>query len=165
VVNRERSPKDFQAQARIVGQAPSFLRAIEKLPAIALSDAPVLITGESGTGKELVARAIHYLSKRESFAFLAINCGSFPDALMEAEFFGHERGAFTSAHMRRDGLIAQADRGTLFLDEVDSLSLKAQIDLLRVLQEKKFRTIGSTMEKESDVRFVAATNSAVGPLL
>jgi len=165
MISPGRSSNDFQAQARIVGQAASFLRAIEKLPMIAVSDAPVLVTGESGTGKELVARAIHYLSRRESYPFLAINCGSFPDTLLESEFFGHERGAFTSAHMRRDGLIAQANRGTLFLDEVDSLSLKAQIDLLRVLQEKKFRTIGSTMERESDVRFVAATNSVMGPLL
>jgi transcriptional regulator with PAS, ATPase and Fis domain len=165
MVSPERGSKDFQVQARMVGQAPSFLRAVEKLPAIAVSDAPVLVTGESGTGKELVARAIHYLSKRQSYAFLAINCGSFPDALMESEFFGHERGAFTSAHIRRDGLLAQAKRGTLFLDEVDTLSSKAQIDLLRVLQENKFRTIGSTQEQESNVRFVAATNAAVGPLL
>ena len=161
----ERSSKDFQVQARMVGQSPSFLRAIERLPAIATSDAPVLITGDSGTGKELVARAIHYLSKRQSFAFLAINCGSFPDTLLESEFFGHERGAFTSAHIRREGLIAQANEGTLFLDEVDSLSPKAQVDLLRVIQDKKFRTIGSRMEQESDVRFVAATNSAIRPLL
>ncbi len=161
----ERSSTDFQTQARMVGQSPSFLRAIEKLPAIAMSDAPVLITGESGTGKELVARAIHYLSKREPFAFLAINCGSLPDSLLESEFFGHERGAFTSAHARREGLIAQANRGTLFLDEIDSMSLKAQIDLLRVIQDKKFRTIGSSAERESNVRFIAATNSPVDTLL
>jgi transcriptional regulator with PAS, ATPase and Fis domain len=137
-----RTSQVFQAHARIVGQAPSFLRSVEKLPAIALSDAPVLVTGESGTGKELVARAIHYLSNRQAYAFLAVNCGSFPEALLESEFFGHERGAFTSAHMRRDGLIAQANRGTLFLDEVDTLSSKAQIDLLRVLQEKGSAHLG-----------------------
>jgi DNA-binding NtrC family response regulator len=156
---------DLRAQARMVGKSSSFLRAIEKLPAIARSDAPVLIAGESGTGKELVARAIHYLSQRSSYAFLAVNCGSFPDALLESEFFGHERGAFTNAHIRRDGLIAQANRGTLFLDEIDSLPVKAQVDLLRVLQDKKFRTLGSTAEQESNVRFVAATNSPIGPLL
>ena len=153
---------EFQAQAKIIGHAPAFLRAIERLPAIARSDAAVIIAGESGTGKELIARAIHYLSRRAPSAFVAINCGSFPESLFEAELFGHERGAFTNAQGRRDGLIAHADGGTLFLDEVDSLPLKAQINLLRVLQDKRFRTLGSNLERQSDVRFVAATNAAVG---
>ena len=157
--------RDFQTQARIVGRAPAFLRSIEKLPAIARSGAAVLISGESGTGKELIARAIHYMSDRAPYAFVAINCGSFPDSLLESELFGHERGAFTNAYARRDGLFAQADGGTLFLDEVDSLSPKAQVDLLRVLQEKKFRTLGSNAERECDLRFVAATNAAIGPLV
>jgi DNA-binding NtrC family response regulator len=157
--------QEFQTQARIVGQAPAFLRAIEKLPAIAQSSASVLIGGESGTGKELIARAIHYLSDRAPYAFVAVNCGSFPDSLLESELFGHERGAFTTAYARRDGLIAQADGGTLFLDEVDSLSPKAQVDLLRVLQDKKFRLVGSSTERQSNVRFVAATNAAMEPLL
>jgi transcriptional regulator with PAS, ATPase and Fis domain len=164
-MSRERSPEDFQIEAGIVGRSQSLLRAVGKLPAIARSDAGVLICGESGTGKELVARAIHYLSERGPFAFLAVNCGAFPDALLESEFFGHERGAFTGAHARRDGLIAQANRGTLFLDEVDSLTMKAQVNLLRVLQDKKFRCLGSTSEKRSDVRFIAASNQAMGPLV
>jgi DNA-binding NtrC family response regulator len=157
--------RDAGTGARLIGQAPEFVRAIEKLPAIARSGAAVFIFGESGTGKELVARAIHYLSNRAPFPFVAVNCGSFPDSLLEAEFFGHERGAFTDAHARREGLIAQANGGTLFLDEIDHLQPKAQIDLLRVLQEKKYRALGSTSEKESNVRFLAATNSSIGPLL
>jgi len=164
-MSRERSPEDFQIEAGIVGQSQSLLRAVGKLPAIARSDAGVLICGESGTGKELVARAIHYLSERGPFAFLAVNCGAFPDALLESEFFGHERGAFTGAQARRDGLIAQADRGTLFLDEVDSLTMKAQVNLLRVLQDKKFRSLGSMSEKQSNVRFIAASNQAMSPLV
>jgi transcriptional regulator with PAS, ATPase and Fis domain len=164
-MSRERSPEDFQIEAGIVGQSQSLLRAVGKLPAIARSDAGVLICGESGTGKELVARAIHYLSERGPFAFLAVNCGAFPDALLESEFFGHERGAFTGAQARRDGLIAQADRGTLFLDEVDSLTMKAQVNLLRVLQDKKFRCLGSMSEKQSNVRFIAASNQAMSPLV
>ena len=164
-MSRGRSPEDFQIEAGIVGQSRSLLRAVEKLPAIARSDAGVLICGESGTGKELVARAIHYLSERGPFAFLAVNCGSFPEGLLESEFFGHERGAFTGAHAHRDGLIAQANRGTLFLDEVDSLTMKAQVNLLRVLQDKKFRCLGSTTERESNVRFIAASNRAMCPLV
>ncbi len=164
-MSRERRPEDFQIEAGIVGQSRALLRAVEKLPAIARSDAGVLICGESGTGKELVARAIHYLSERAPFAFMAVNCGSLPDGLLESEFFGHERGAFTGAHARRDGLIAQANRGTLFLDEVDSLTMKAQVNLLRVLQDKKFRCLGSTAERESNVRFIAASNRAMRPLV
>ena len=157
--------QNVQFRGRIVGQAPAFTRIMEKLPAIARSGASVFLSGESGTGKELVARAVHYLSDRAPFAFVAVNCGSFPDTLLEAEFFGHERGAFTNAHARRDGLIAQADGGTLFLDEIDSLPAKAQVDLLRVLQEKKFRALGATAERTSNVRFVAASNADIAPLL
>jgi DNA-binding NtrC family response regulator len=157
--------QEFRAKARVVGRAPAFLRAIEKLPAIARSEASVLIGGESGTGKELIARAIHYISDRAPYAFVAINCGSFPDSLLESELFGHERGAFSTAYARRDGLIAQANGGTLFLDEVDSLSCKAQVDLLRVLQDKKVRALGSNAERECNVRFVAASNAAMTPLV
>src|SRR5215472_4396066 len=151
--------RDSQALAKLVGEAPAFAKAIKQLPAVAKSGATALITGETGTGKELVARAIHYLSARTSQPFVAVNCGSLPDTLLEDELFGHERGAFTGAHVRRDGLIAQAEKGTLFLDEVDTLPAKAQIDLLRVLQDKRFRTIGSSVEHKADVRIVAATNA------
>jgi two-component system response regulator GlrR len=138
---------------------------IEQIPAVAASGAPVLISGETGTGKELVARAVHYLSPRAESPFVAVNCGSLPETLLEDELFGHERGAFTNADVRREGLIEQAEKGTLFLDEVDTLAAKAQVDLLRVLQDGKYRAIGSSREKEANVRIVAATNIAPDILL
>jgi DNA-binding NtrC family response regulator len=153
------------ALAKLVGQAPSFLAAIASLPLVAQSEATVLLEGETGTGKELVARALHYLSPRAPFPFLAVNCGTFADSLLEAELFGHERGAFTDAHVRRPGLISQAERGTLFLDEVDSLSSKAQVSLLRVLQEKSYRSVGASAEQQADVRVVVASNSGLEQLL
>jgi DNA-binding NtrC family response regulator len=153
------------ALSKLVGGSPLFLKAISQIPAISKSDASVLIRGETGTGKELVARAIHYMSGRDRFPFVALNCGSFPDTLFEDELFGHERGAFTGAHARRDGLIAQAKKGSLFLDEVDTLSQKAQVDLLRVLQDKRYRTIGSATEQEADLRILAATNAALEDLI
>jgi DNA-binding NtrC family response regulator len=128
------------------------------LPAIALSEASVLIEGETGTGKELVARAVHYLSKRAAFPFVALNCGSLPDTLIEAELFGHERGAFTDAQSARQGLVAQAEGGTLFLDEIDTLPPKAQVGILRLVQDKCYRALGSTKEHRADIRIVAATN-------
>lgn len=157
--------RDRQVLAKIVGEAPIFLNAIGKLPVIAKTEAAVLITGETGTGKELVARAIHYLSNRASCPFVAVNCGSMPDTLLEDELFGHERGAFTDARAPRRGLIAQAQDGTLFLDEVDSLSPKAQVALLRVIQEKKFRAVGSSVEQSADIRIVTATNTKLDVLL
>jgi two-component system, NtrC family, response regulator GlrR len=163
--NLIRRLRDAQALAKLVGQSPIFLKAIEQLPMIAKDEATVLISGETGTGKELIARAIHYLSDRAPFPFVAINCGSLPETLLEDELFGHERGAFTDAHVRRSGLIAQAEKGTLFLDEVDTLTAKAQVTLLRVLQDKKFRILGSRGEQEADVRIVAATNAPLHQLM
>jgi DNA-binding NtrC family response regulator len=157
--------REAQAQAKLVGNAPAFLKAIRPLPSVARSDAAVLITGETGTGKELIARAIHYLSERAALAFVPVNCGSHPDTLFEDEFFGHERGAFTDAHTRRHGLIAQAEKGTLFLDEIEALTPKAQVSLLRVLQDKRYRAIGSSFEQQADVRIVAATNSNLEELV
>ncbi len=154
-----RTLQEKQALGKLIGQAPVFLRAISQLPAVARSDATVLITGETGTGKELVARALHYLSDRAQFPFVAINCGSLPDTLLEDALFGHERGAFTDATLRRPGLIAEGERGTLFLDEVETLSPRAQVSLLRVLQDKTFRVLGSSREVQADVRFLAATNA------
>lgn len=147
------------ARAKLVGKARCFLQVIEDLSTIEKSDAAVLLMGETGTGKELFARAIHYLSGRADGPFVALNCGSLPDTLLEDELFGHERGAFTDAHLRRSGLIAQAENGTLFLDEVDSLSARAQVVLLRVLQDKKYRAVGASGERQADVRILAATNA------
>jgi DNA-binding NtrC family response regulator len=157
--------RDAGALSKLVGSAPVFVKAISQLPAVSKSEAAVMIRGETGTGKELVARAIHYMSARAAYPFVALNCGSLPDTLLEDELFGHEKGAFTSAHARRDGLIAQARKGTLFLDEVDTLSTKAQVDLLRVLQDKRFRAIGSAIEREADVRILAATNASLEQLI
>jgi DNA-binding NtrC family response regulator len=157
--------RDAQALAKLVGDAPAFLNAIRHLPDVAKSEASVLITGETGTGKELAARAIHYLSVRAAFPFVAVHCGSLPDTLLESELFGHERGAFTDAHAQRHGLIAQAEKGTLFLDEVETMTLKAQVALLRVLQDKKFRALGSSREQQADIRVVAATNAPLEHLV
>jgi DNA-binding NtrC family response regulator len=153
------------ALAKLVGKAPCFLKTIEQIPAVAASGAAVLISGETGTGKELVAHAIHYLSPRAGFPFVAVNCGSLADTLLEDELFGHERGAFTSAEGSRDGLIAHVEKGTLFLDEVDTLARKAQVDLLRVLQDRKYRPIGSCREREAEFRLVAATNAPLEELM
>ncbi len=162
LINRLR---EVQAMAKLVGQAPAFLRAIQQLLVVASSEATVLISGETGTGKELVARAIHYLSARASQPYVPVNCGSLPGTLLEDELFGHERGAFTDAHTPRRGLIAQADRGTLFLDEIEALSPKAQVSLLRVLEEKKFRALGSNYEQRADVRILAATNTPLEDMI
>ncbi len=153
------------ALGKLVGDAPAFRASIARLPAIARADATVLINGETGTGKELVARAIHYLSERNTQSFTAVNCGSLPDTLFEDEFFGHERGAFTDAKSRRAGLLRQAHGGTLFLDEVDSLSPRGQVALLRVLQDRSYRALGSSEERHADVRIIAASNTDLWPLV
>lgn len=146
------------ALGKLVGDAPAFRASIARLPVIAQADATVLLAGETGTGKELVARAIHYLSDRSRESFTAVNCGALADTLLEDEFFGHERGAFTDAKVARGGLLRQAHKGTLFLDEVDSLSPRAQVSLLRVLQDRSYRALGSSEEQQVDVRIIAATN-------
>jgi DNA-binding NtrC family response regulator len=157
--------RESQALRNLVGHSASFLEVIERVRAVALSDASVVLEGETGTGKELVARAIHYLGKRADRPFVPVNCGSLPETLLEDELFGHERGAFTDARSRRIGLVAQADGGTLFLDEVDSLSPRAQVSLLRVLQDKTVRALGSEHSRKIDVRFIAATNASLAALV
>ena len=154
-----------EAMDKLIGRAPPFVRAIEQLPLVAASDATVLIVGETGTGKELIARAIHYQSKRSGFPFVTLNCGSLSDTLIEDELFGHERGAFTTATARREGLLAHAECGTLFLDEIDCLPAKGQVDLLRVLQEKTYRRVGSSSECTANVRILAATNAQLAQLV
>lgn len=144
--------------AQLVGSDPIFMRTIKKIPAIAASDTPVLISGETGTGKELCARAIHHLSKRADGPFVPVDCGAVPEHLFENEMFGHARGAFTDAHGNQKGLAAMAQGGTLFLDEVDSLSLAAQVKLLRFLEERTFKPLGAESFVRADVRLIAATN-------
>jgi two-component system response regulator GlrR len=143
---------------QIIGESASFLAEIKKIPVLAKSDAIVLITGETGTGKELCARAIHYLSPRSRSPFMPINCGAIPVDLVENELFGHEKGAFTGASESRTGLIAETEGGTIFLDEIDCLPLAAQVKLLRFLQEKEYRPLGSKKMKRADVRLLAAIN-------
>ncbi len=142
----------------IVGASPAITRLLELLSTVAESDAPVLITGESGTGKELVARRLHALSGRSAKPFVAVNCAAFPETLLEAELFGHERGAFTGAAKKREGRFRAAHGGTLLLDEVAEIPLPAQAKLLRVLQEGTFEPLGSDVAVRVDVRVVSATH-------
>ena len=137
---------------------------LDQLHRMAASVAPVMIEGETGCGKELAARAIHYCGVRRAGPFVPVNCGALPDHLLEAELFGHERGAFTDAKTARRGLVAEANGGTLFLDEVDALSSKAQIALLRFLQDQRYRPLGSSRELSSQVRVIAAANQPLGDL-
>jgi DNA-binding NtrC family response regulator len=131
---------------------------LRQLRRVAASEAPVLIEGETGCGKELAARAVHAWGKRASGPFVAVNCGAVPDHLIESELFGHERGAFTDAKVARRGLVGEANGGTLLLDEIDTLSAKAQVVLLRFAQDQRYRPLGSSRELSTNVRLVAATN-------
>lgn len=145
-------------RSHIVGESDVIRKCLEDVAMAAGTDASVLITGETGTGKELFARAIHENSRRASKPFIAVDCGALPETLVESTLFGHEKGSFTGAQKRQDGLIAQAHGGTLMLDEVGDLPLKVQKSFLRTLQERRVRLIGSNLEKSVDFRLVAATN-------
>ncbi|MEM7414072.1 MAG: sigma-54 dependent transcriptional regulator [Gemmatimonadota bacterium] len=148
--------------ANILGQSAPMLDLFRQMDRAAPSDVSVLIHGESGTGKELVARALHDASGRARGPFVAVNCSAIPEGLQESELFGHERGAFTGAHQRRQGFFEQAHDGTLFLDEIAELSPGLQAKLLRALQEQRFRRVGGTKEIHSDFRLLAATHRDLG---
>jgi two-component system response regulator GlrR len=148
----------------LIGESPSFMAAKRLISRIATCDAPVIIEGETGTGKELAARAIHYQGARRDRAFVPVNCGALPDALIENELFGHKRGAFTDARSDFPGLLRLADTGTLFLDEIDGLSPRAQVSLLRFLQDRRYRPLGSRSEECVDVRIIAASNRDLSEL-
>ena len=150
--------------AGLIGTSPAFVEQLDRLPRLAGCDAGVLILGETGTGKDLFAQAVHYLSPRADHPCVAVNCGALPPDLVEAELFGHARGAFTSAHENRVGLVALAERGTLFLDEVDTLPPLAQVKLLRFLQDKQYRPVGGARPQQADVRIVAASNGDLAGL-
>ena len=143
---------------QLIGKSASMRKLIAMLERIAPSQANVLIEGESGTGKELVARALHFNSPRKSKAFIAINCGAIPENLLESELFGHERGSFTGAERKKEGLLETANGGTVFLDEIGELPMSMQVKLLRVLQEREFRRVGGTKTLALDIRLLAATN-------
>ncbi|MEO6771499.1 MAG: sigma-54 dependent transcriptional regulator [Kofleriaceae bacterium] len=147
------------ARLNLAGESPAWNQVLRKLQRVAAHDATVLIEGETGTGKELVAHAIHYLGARRDFPFMPLNCGALPDTLLESELFGHERGAFTDARDRRTGLIAEAHGGTLFLDEVEAMSSRAQVVLLRFLQDQTYLPLGGRVIAKADVRIVAASNA------
>jgi DNA-binding NtrC family response regulator len=142
----------------LVGQSSVFLDSLLPLRRFALCDASVLLHGETGTGKELAARAIHRLSRRRDGPFVPVCCGALPDSLVEAEFFGHARGAFTDARDARPGLVGQAEKGTLFLDEVEALSARGQAALLRFLESLEYRRIGGNRLRTADLRVIAAGN-------
>ena len=142
----------------LVGRHPRFLAALRLLRRVARTESTVLLLGESGTGKEVFARALHGLSERASGPFVALNCAAIPEALMENELFGHEKGAFTGATSRQDGRFEQARGGTLLLDEIGELPLGVQAKVLRVLEERTFERVGGGQTQRADVRLVAATN-------
>ena len=142
----------------VLGTSPRIREIFDLLALVAPSEATVLLLGETGTGKELVAQAIHRNSPRVAGPFVAVNCAALPEALLESELFGHERGSFTGATNRRDGRFVMAHQGTLFLDEVGELTLPIQAKILRVLQAREFEPLGSTRTVKVDVRIIAATN-------
>ena len=158
VVHLKRELKHKHGLDNLLGRSSKMLELFEHIRAVAITSSTVLITGESGTGKELAARAIHVGSPRASEQFVSINCGAVPEGLLESELFGHLRGSFTGAITNHKGLFEVAHRGTIFLDEIAEMSPTMQVKLLRVLQEKRVRRIGSTGEIEIDVRILAATN-------
>ncbi|MBZ5516934.1 MAG: sigma-54 dependent transcriptional regulator, partial [Acidobacteriia bacterium] len=146
------------AQNNIIGHSRKIEAILEMVRTVAPTTSTVLITGDSGTGKELVARAIHEASPRREKAFISINCGAFPETLLESELFGYFKGAFTGADANKKGIIEAANGGTLFLDEIGETSLSMQVKLLRVLQERKVRPLGGTVDVPVDVRLIASTN-------
>lgn len=152
------SSGDEQWREAIVTRSPIMLRLLEQARMVAQSDVSVLINGQSGTGKEILAQAIHNASPRSKQAFIAINCGALPEQLLESELFGHARGAFTGAVSSREGLFQAAEGGTLFLDEIGDMPAPLQVKLLRVLQERKVRPLGSNRDIDINVRIISATH-------
>jgi two-component system response regulator PilR (NtrC family) len=153
-----KAAEQAQGERGLLGESPAILNVRALIEKLARSEAPVHITGESGSGKELAARLIHQKSVRREKPFVPVNCGAIPENLMESEFFGYRKGAFTGADADRDGFFQAAHGGTLFLDEVADLPLAMQVKLLRAIQEKKVRKVGSTQEEPVDVRIISATH-------
>jgi len=150
--------KAVSKKYQMIGESPAILQIKDMVERVASTDARVLITGENGTGKEVVARWLHEKSNRAKTPFIEVNCAAIPSELIESELFGHEKGAFTSAHKQRKGKFEQANSGTIFLDEIGDMSLSAQAKVLRTLQENKISRVGSDKDIKVDVRVIAATN-------
>ncbi|MBU1964995.1 MAG: sigma-54 dependent transcriptional regulator [Proteobacteria bacterium] len=150
--------EDLLLPDEVVGESPPIKKVMEMVNTVAKTDSTVMILGESGTGKELIARAIHSRSSRRYFPIITINCGAYPEGLLESELFGHEKGAFTGAIYRRRGKLEMADKGTLFLDEIGNISEKMQMDLLRVIETKSFTRLGGDKTIDVDFRVISATN-------
>ena len=159
VVSLKRTLREKHGLGSMLGRSAKMVKLFDLIMSVAPTNSTILLTGESGTGKELAARAIHVNSTRQSAPFVSVNCGAVPEALLESELFGHLRGSFTGAHANHKGLFEVAHKGTIFLDEIAEMSPTMQVKLLRVLQEKKIRRIGSTEEIEADARIIAASNS------
>jgi DNA-binding NtrC family response regulator len=149
---------EFSVSDEIIGESPQMKKVYELIQTVASTDTTVMIRGESGTGKELIARALHRTSQRKYFPIVTVNCGALPEGILESELFGHERGAFTGAQYRRKGKLELADGGTLFLDEVGNISMKTQMDLLRVIETKQFTRVGGNENIKVDFRVICATN-------
>jgi len=142
----------------IIGNSASMVKVLKEIESVAQSNSSIIITGESGTGKELIARAIHFNSPRKYFSLVSVHCGALTESLLESELFGHEKGAFTGAMYNRKGRFEMADGGTIFLDEIATISTKTQIELLRILETKSFVRVGGNKEIKSDFRVICATN-------
>ena len=153
-----RTIEDLERHRELIGQSPAMRPVLDKVQRVAQSTATVLMTGESGTGKELIARAIHAASSRAEQPMLCVNCAALSPTLLESELFGHEKGAFTGADRMRKGRFELADGGTLLLDEVSEIAPPLQAKLLRVLQEREFGRVGSSVTRRVDVRVIATTN-------
>jgi len=151
--------EELSLQDEVAGESPQIKKILEMIDTVAKTDATVMIRGESGTGKELVAQAIHGKSNRRYFPIISINCGAFPEGLLESELFGHEKGAFTGAQYKRKGKLEMANGGTIFFDEIGNITMKMQMDLLRVIETKQFTPLGSNKEVNVDFRIIAATNT------
>ena len=149
---------DLTASDELIGESDAMQKVHELIRTVAGTDSTVVIHGESGTGKELVARAIHHYSSRRYFPIVAVNCGALAESILESELFGHEKGAFTGAHQMRKGKLEMADGGSLFLDEIASISMKMQVELLRVLETRQFTRVGGNKIIHSDFRVICATN-------
>ncbi|HSS71758.1 MAG TPA: sigma-54 dependent transcriptional regulator [Casimicrobiaceae bacterium] len=161
VPEKPAAPSSYQ----LLGESPAIMQVRQMIDRLSKSQAPVFITGESGSGKELAARMIHLGGSRAEQPFMPVNCGAIPENLMESEFFGYKKGAFTGAEGDRDGFFQAANGGTLFLDEVADLPLPMQVKLLRAIQEKKVRKVGSTQEEPVDVRIISATHKKLPALV